>query len=359
VLLLGPRRTGKSTFLREALPDAKFIDLLHSDVYFDYNRRPSLLRERFADRAQTIVIDEVQRIPELVHEVHSLIEQSRCRFVLCGSSARKLRQQGVTNLAGRLSTWRMFPLSWVELETFPLAERLQNGCLPPIVFGDDPAHGLRDYCGEYLREEIQAEGAVRSIPSFTRFLEQAALSNGELVAYATIARDCGVSAKTVQSYFQILDDTLLGFFLQPWTRTAKRRAILTPKFYFFDCGIPNTLLRRSLSPGTPEFGKAFEQLMVLETYAAMHWARAIDDMRFWRSASGFEVDLLLNENTAIEFKSGRVHPQDANGLRALAEDMRVKRRWLVCTEAEPRRLDDGTEVLPWQSYLERVWAWTD
>jgi predicted AAA+ superfamily ATPase len=358
-LLLGPRRTGKSTFLHKTFPDAMFIDLLKSDVFFDYHAAPSLLRERFAEGTGVVVLDEVQRVPELVHEVHWLIEHGRQRFILCGSSARKLRRHGVTNLAGRLASARLFPLSWVELPEFDLPARIQHGCLPPIVFSDDPAADLRDYCGEYLREEIQAEGLVRNLPAFSRFLEQAALSNGGLVAYATIARECGVSAKTVQAYFQILEDTLLGVFVPPWTRSKKRRAILTPKFYFFDCGIPNTLLRRRLSAGTPEYGVAFEQLLVLETLAAAHYDRRIEDVRFWRAASGYEVDLLLNEDTAVEFKSGRVHPADAKGLRALREEMRLKRSWLVCTESAPRRLGEGIEALPWQVYLERVWAWRD
>jgi predicted AAA+ superfamily ATPase len=358
-LLLGPRRVGKTTFLHRAYPDATFIDLLKSDVFFEYHANPSLLRERFGTGAGTVVLDEVQRVPELVHEVHWLIENARRRFVLCGSSARKLRRQGITNLAGRLTSARMFPLSWIELPHFDLQRRLQYGCLPPVVFSEDPAQDLRDYCGEYLREEIQAEGIVRNLPAFSRFLEQAALSNGELLAYATIARECGVSAKTVQEYFQILDDTLLGIRLQSWTRSVRRRAILTPKFYFFDCGIPNTLLRRQLSPRTPEFGKAFEQFLVLETLAAMHYDHRIEDVRFWRSASGYEVDLLLNEHTAVEFKSGRVHAADGRGVRALREELRLKHMWVVSTESTPRRLESGIEVLPWQIYLKRVWHWRE
>lgn len=356
-LLLGPRRVGKTTFLHMAYPEATFIDLLKSDVFFDYHTQPSLLRERFGTGTGTVVLDEVQRVPELLHEVHWLLENGRRRFVVCGSSARKLRRHGVTNLAGRLSTARMFPLSWVEMPDFDLPARLQFGCLPPVVFSDDPATDLRDYCGEYLREEIQAEGIVRNLPAFSRFLEQAALTNGELVSYATVGRECGVSAKTVQEYFQILDDTLLGVRLQPWTRTTRRRAILSPKFYFFDCGIPNTLLRRRLSTRTPELGKSFEQFLVLETLAAMHYDRGIGDVRFWRSASGYEVDLLLDEHTAVEIKSGRVHAADAKALRALREDMRLDRLWMVSTESQPRMLEDGIEVLPWQTYLERVWAW--
>jgi predicted AAA+ superfamily ATPase len=353
-LLLGPRRTGKSTFLRQSLPDAEYIDLLKSDVYFEYRMRPSLLRERYGRANGTIIIDEVQRIPELLNEVHWLLENSRARFVLCGSSARKLRRQGVTNLAGRLKSARMVPLTIAEMPDFDLGKQLQHGCLPPIVLSDTPDDDLRDYCGEYLREEVQSEGLIRSIPSFSRFLEAAALSNAELVSYAPIARDCGVSPKTVAAYFQILEDTLLGFFLMPFTRTRKRRAILSPKFYFFDCGLPNSLLGRRLSPRTPEFGKSFEQFLVLETIAAMFYDRTINGVTYWRSASGFEVDLLIDTHTAVEFKSGNVHEQDCAGLLALGEELKLKNRWIVSTEPRARMLANGIEVLPWKMYVARL-----
>ncbi len=358
VLLLGPRRVGKTTYLRDQLEGVDvWIDLLKTDEYLAYATRPALLRERYAAGRGLLVIDEVQRLPDLLFEVHWLIENSKRRFLLSGSSARALRRRGVTNLAGRLRTVRLFPLTWHELGgSYDLLQRLQHGCLPPVVFADDPADELRAYCGEYLREEIQAEGLVRSLATFTRFLEAAALANAQLVSYAPIASDCGVSAKTVQDYFQILEDTLLGFRLEPWTRTKKRRAILSPKFYFFDCGVPNVLLGRTLSRKTPEFGHAFEHAMVLETVAAAHYDRRFEKVRFWRSASGFEVDLLLDDHTAVEFKSGNVHDSDTVGLRALGEEMRLKRKWVVCTEPVARRLANGIEVLPWQEYLTRLRA---
>ena len=347
---------GKSTFLRRAFPSAEYIDLLKSDVYFDYRTRPALLRERYARSTGTIVIDEVHRIPDLLNEVHWLLENTRARFVLCGSSARKLRRQGVTNLAGRLKSARMLPLTVAELPGFDLAARLQYGCLPPIVQSNTPGDDLRDYCGEYLGEEVQSEGLVRSIPSFSKFLEFAALSNAELVSYAPIARDCGVSPKTVAGYFQILEDTLLGFFLMPFTRTRKRRSILSPKFYFFDCGLPNSLLGRRVSPRTPEFGKSFEQFLVLETIAAMYYERRINGLSYWRSASGYEVDLLIDTHTALEFKSGNVHEQDCAGLLALSEEMRLKNKWIVSTESQVRTLANGIEVVPWKTYVERLSA---
>ena len=354
-LLLGPRRVGKSTFLKNELKPDVLIDLLMSDVYFDYRNRPSLIRERFSDISGTIVVDEVQRIPELVSEVHWMLENTNARFVLSGSSARRLRREGVTNLAGRLRTQRMAPLTWRECrDQFVLEERLQYGMLPPIVFSDDPVVDLKDYCGEYLREEVQAEGLVRNLPSFAKFLEMAAFNNAEMLNYTTVARDCGVSAKTVAEYYQILEDTLLGFHLEPFTRTSKRRAIQTRKFYYFDCGVSNALLGRKLAAKTPEFGKVFEQFLVLETIYASFYDRAVERVQFWRSSSGLEVDLLINEDTAVEFKSGRVHESDGRGIQALGEEVPLKNKWIVSREEFPRKLPGGIEVLPWQVYLDRL-----
>jgi len=353
-LLLGPRRVGKSTLLRVRFPDAEWIDLLKSDVYFEYRTRPALLRERFAEGTGTIVIDEVQLIPELMREVHWLIENSKQRFVLSGSSARKLRRGGMTNLAGRLSTVRLHPLTAAEVPGLQLSARLQHGCLPPIVLSDEPERDLRDYCGEYLKEEIQAEGLVRNLPAFTRFLEAAALSNGELLSYSTAARDCGVALKTVREYFQILVDTLLGHFLEPWTRTRKRRSILTPKFYFFDCGIPNTLLGRRLSPKTPEYGKAFEQFLILEAIAARDYDGKYERLSYWRSASGHEVDLFIDDHTACEFKTGTISSRDAAGILAFSEERRLRNRWIVGLEERTRKLEDGVLVLPWREFLDRI-----
>jgi len=354
-LLLGPRRVGKSTFLKTELRPEVLIDLLMSDVYFEYRSRPALIRERYSDLSGTVVIDEVQRIPELVSEVHWMLENTNVRFVLSGSSARRLRREGVTNLAGRLRTQRMAPLTWQECrDRFVLAERLQHGMLPPMLFSDDPAQDLKDYCGEYLREEVQSEGLVRNLPSFTRFLELAAFNNAELLNYSTVARDCGVSAKTVAEYYQILEDTLLGFHLEPFTATAKRRATQTRKFYYFDCGVANTLLGREVSPKTPEFGKIFEQFLVLESIYARFYEKSIDRLRFWRSSSGLEVDLLIDDHTAVEFKSGRVHDTDGRGILALSEEITLKNKWIVSTEDVPRKLSNGIEILPWQDYLMRL-----
>ena len=231
---------------------------------------------------------------------------------------------------------------------------LQYGMLPSLFYSEDPWLDLKDYCGEYLKEEIQAEGLVRNIPAFVSFLELAALSNAEQISYSTIARDCGVTYKTVAEYYQILEDTLLGYFLEPWKKSKKRQSIQTRKFYFFDCGIPHILLGRRLSEKTHDFGKSFEHFLILETIAAMFYEKKIEKIHYWRSTSGYEVDLIINEEIGVEFKSGRIHPSDAKGLLALEEDLPLKKKWIVGQEVLPRIFENGIEVLPWQLYLERI-----
>jgi len=353
-LLLGPRRVGKTTYLRTHFADCETIDLLKRDVFFEYRTSPHLLRERYADGEGTIVIDEIQLIPDLLYEIHWMIENTNRTFVLSGSSARKLRRTGVTNLAGRLASVHMVPLTHAEIPDFDLHRQLQFGSLPPILFSDNPTDDLKNYCGEYLKEEIQSEGIVRNLPSFTRFLESAALANTEMISYTSQARDCGVAAKTIKAYYQIIIDTLLGYMLEAFTKTQKRRAITAPKFYFFDCALPNTILERTLSPKTPEFGKAFEHFLILETIAAMHYGSRISKLHYWRSASGFEVDLIINEHTAVEFKTGSIHIQDTRPLMTLNEEIPLKNKWIVGLESKTRSLENGVLVLPWQEFLSRL-----
>lgn len=355
-LLLGPRRVGKSTYLKHSFKDAEceWVDLLKSDLYFEYRAHSALLRERFQQSKKLIVIDEIQFIPDLMREVHWLIENSSCRFVLSGSSARQLRKQGVTNLAGRLRTVHLYPLTCAEIPNFRLDERLQYGCLPPLISSDEPELDLKDYCGEYLKEEVQAEGLVRNLPSFAKFLELSALSNAELLAYSSIARDCGVAQKTIREYFQILEDTLLAYQLEAFTQTKKRRSILAPKFYYFDCGIPNSLLGRKISPKTPEYGKSFEQFLILEVIAARSYFRAFEKIWFWRSASGYEVDLIIDGHTACEFKSGIVHSRDVHGLMAIREEISLKNTWVVSRDTHLRKLENGIVVVPWREFLKKI-----
>ena len=260
--LWGPRKTGKSFWLRTALTQPhQVIDLLLSDVYAEYASRPALLRERHADTHGLIVIDEVQMVPELLNEVHWLIENRGASFLLTGSSARKLRRRHANMLGGRAWRYSMHPLVFLETVGFDLESVMVSGLLPPHFLSPDPVQDLRAYVGDYLREEIAAEAAVQNMPAFAEFLRVAALTSGELLNYANVARDAGVSTKVVRGYVQILEDTLLGFRLAPWRKAINRRLIETEKFYLFDVGVTNFLARRAPRLGTPEFGKAFEQYL--------------------------------------------------------------------------------------------------
>lgn len=356
--LWGPRKVGKSFWIRQHFQDAILIDLLKTDVLADYLFQPSLLRERYSETTQRIVIDEVQMVPELLNEVHWLIENRGVSFLLTGSSARKLRQKHANLLGGRAWRYTMTPLCYPEIQAIDLEAIMISGLLPPHLLSSDPLQDLRAYVGDYLKEEILNEASVQNIPAFSEFLRIAAITSGELVNYANIARESGVRAKAVRQYFQILEDTLLGFRLSPWRKTQDRRLIETEKFYLFDIGLTNYLARRRPSLGTPEFGKAFEHYILLELMAYKAYKNPELPVSFWRTATGLEVDFILGAmEVAIEIKSSkRVHETDAKALNILVEEYKVRRALLVSFESEPKRLQAGVECLPWQLFLEQLWA---
>jgi predicted AAA+ superfamily ATPase len=355
--LWGPRRVGKTYWLREHYPaeTAWTIDLLRTDVFADYAARPALLRERWPGRLT--IVDEVQKVPALLDEVHWLIENRGASFILTGSSARKLRRGHANLLAGRAWRFELGPLSSLEVRGFDLERALQFGMLPPHFLSRHPQQDLRAYVADYLKEEVAAEAAVRNLPAFAEFLRVAALTNAELLSYTNVAREAGTSAKVARGYFEILEDTLLGFRLPPWARVRSRRLIRTDKFYLFDVGIANYLARRRPVAGSPDFGKSFEHFLLLEIMGYRRYRAPDLDVCYWRTASGLEVDLVLGGmDVAIEVKaSARVHEGDLRGLRALADEHRVRHRIMASLEPEPR-LVGGIEVLPWRMLLERLYA---
>jgi len=356
--LWGPRRVGKSYWIRQQLPTAPLVDLLQSDVYGEYAARPSLLRERYATAGRPIIIiDEVQKVPALLDEVHWLIENRSQGFLLTGSSARKLRRGHANLLAGRAWRRQLMPLTSAEVDRIDLERVMVSGMLPPHFLSTDPLEDLRAYVGDYLKEEIAAEALTANIPAFAEFLRVAAITSSELLNYTNIARETGVSAKVVRSYLEILEDTYLGYRIAPWTKARTRRLILTEKFYLFDVGIANYLARRQPRLGSAEFGKAFEHFVLMELKAYQAYRRPEMDIRFWRTASGFEVDFVLGElDVAIEVKAGtRVHDGDLGGLRALAQEHRVRRAIMVSLERQPRTAPPGIEVLPWKTFLAQLW----
>ena len=356
--LWGPRKTGKTYWLRQTFSDNLIIDLLKSDVFAEYASRPALLRERYADYKKIILIDEIQMVPGLLNEVHWLIEHKRLSFLMTSSSARKLRRKHANLLGGRAWSYTMCPLIFLETEGFDLERIMVSGLIPPHFLADEPIQDLRAYIGDYLKEEIASEALIQNIPAFAEFLRVAALTSGELLNYTNVARETGVSAKVVRGYFQILEDTLLGFRLAPWRKTRTRRLIETEKFYLFDIGVVNYLARRHPSVNTPEFGKSFEQYLLHEIRAYKSYRNPELEIHYWRTSTGLEVDFLLGDlNVAIEVKGAqRVHEGDMRGLIALMDEHKVRRSLIVSLEKEPRKIHPSIMILPWQVFLEQLWS---
>lgn len=356
--LWGPRKTGKTFWVNKHLPDSPLIDLLKTDVFADYASRPALLRERYLDHHGLVVIDEIQMVPDLLNEIHWMIENTDVSFLMTGSSARKLRRGHANLLAGRAWRYAMAPISYMETEGFELEDVFISGLLPPHFVSADPIQDLRAYVADYLKEEIAAEAVTQNIPAFAEFLRVAALTSGELLNYTNIGRESGVSARVVRNYFQILEDTLLGFRVRPWRKAKKRRLIETEKFYLFDVGLTNYLARRAPKSGTPEFGHSFENYILMELSAYKAYRNPELDIRYWRTSTGFEVDFILGEmDVALEIKASRnIHSAHTRSIRALREEHRVARAIIISLEKEPRRLEPGLQVLPWQDFLKRLWA---
>ncbi|MBW2606025.1 MAG: ATP-binding protein [Deltaproteobacteria bacterium] len=356
--LWGPRKTGKTYWINRYFSDSVVIDLLKTDVFADYASRPSLLRERYQEYRRLVVIDEIQMVPDLLNEIHWLIENTSVSFLMTGSSARKLRRRHANLLGGRAWRYSMTPLTYEETEGFDLEQIMVSGLLPPHFLSPDPMQDLRSYVADYLKEEIAAEAVIRNIPAFAEFLRVAALTSGELLNYTNVARETGVSAKVVRNYFQILEDTLLGFRIQPWRKVRNRRLIETEKFYLFDVGVTNYLARRTPRIGTPEFGHSFENYILMELKAYQAYRNPELDIRYWRTSTGFEVDFILDDmKVAIEIKgSHRIHSLHTKGIRALMEEHMVKRSVIVSLEKQQRKLDSSIEVLPWQVFLEELWS---
>ena len=358
--LWGPRQTGKTTLLRRAYPDAIWVDLLKADEYRRYLERPELLREELQSRPQSgqVVIDEVQKVPVLLDEVHWMHEHLAIRFALCGSSARKVRRGAANLLGGRAIRYELHGLTANEIgPDFDLVRLLNHGYLPSLYESDRPAQRLAAYVGDYLKEEVAAEGLVRNLPVFSAFLGTAALSDGDLVNFANIARDCGVSGPTVKGHFGILEDTLLGRWLPAFTKRPKRRVVAAPKFYFSDVGVVNHLARRgTLQPGGELFGKAFENWVFHELVAGNAYREAGAELHYWRLASGIEVDFIIgNMAVAIEAKaSSKITSDHLKGLRHLHEDHPRARRIVVCLEPKRRLTDDGIEVLPVSAFIKEL-----
>jgi predicted AAA+ superfamily ATPase len=306
------------------------------------------------------VIDEIQKVPDLLDAVHWIIENVGCHFALCGSSARKVRQGKANLLGGRGVSFHLYGFSAIELgKKFDLLQMLNHGYIPNIYLSKNPIRLLNNYVAQYLKDEIAAEGIVRRLPSFSEFLNMASLSDTEVVNYTKIARDTGVSSQTIKSYFDILDDTLVGRFLQAYRRKPKRRVSVSPKFYFSDVGIVNYLAnRKGILPKSELFGKAFENWIFHELSCYNAYKECYADFYYWRLTSGVEVDFIVNHiDCAIEAKATySVNKQHLKGLRHFMTDHpETKKRIIVSLDEKDRMTDDGIEILHYQTFLSQLW----
>lgn len=368
--LWGARKTGKSTLLRTAFPQSLTYDFLKTDLALSFGARPALLREQLlarsaADLNRPIILDEVQKVPGVLDEVHWLIEHRGLRFILCGSSARKLKRGRANLLGGRAWRLEMFPLVTAEFPAadgphgrFDLLRALNHGLLPSHYLSSHPRRSLEAYVRDYLKEEVFDEGLTRNVPAFSRFFEAVGYSHGELVNYANIARDCGVDAKTVKEYFQILCDTLLGRLVPPYKKRQERQVISkAPKFYLFDVGVAGALVKRHLAePRGEQFGRALEHLVFMELAAHASYRELGYDINFWRTKAGAEVDFVLGRGeVAIEVKgTSRVDDRELRSLALFRETHRPRLSVVVCNEPE-ERLVGGIRILPWRLFFEELW----
>ena len=294
--LLGPRQTGKTFLIRHTLENARVYDLLDAEIYLALSHNPGLISEELQPQDRVVVIDEIQRLPELLNEVHRLIETFGIRFLMTGSSARKLRRGGINLLGGRARTKYLHPLTYQELhQYFDLSTAMGRGLIPSIYFSDDPNADLQAYAGSYLQQEILAEGATRNIPAFSRFLRVAALCNASIVNFTNVANDAQVARTTVYEYFEILKDTLLLYELPAWRKSKKRKPIASSKYYFFDIGVVSVLQEREFRVGTPEFGQAFETYLMHELRCFIDYISG-GRLSYWRSTSGFEVHFIIDDH---------------------------------------------------------------
>lgn len=358
--LFGPRASGKTYLIRQQLKEkAVVLDLLKTELFLRLSANPTELEailEAQGDPKKPIVIDEVQKIPALLDEVHRLIEEKHYRFLLTGSSARKLKRGEANLLAGR--AWRalLFPLCWKEIPNFRLDHFLRYGGLPQVYPSPLPQEELDAYAQTYLKEEILAEGLIRKMPPFSRFLKAAALSCGTQLNFSQIGNDCQIPPSTVREYYSILEDTLIGFLLESWTHSKKRKAVQTAKFYFFDTGVTHTLAgTQTLDRNSNLYGVSFEQFIGMELRAYLSYRRLKESLYFWRSVQGFEVDFLIGDHTAIEVKvTPKASQKDFKGLKALKEEGGFKNFYLVTQDRIPSKKEEITQIY-WETFLERLW----
>ena len=359
MFLFGARQVGKSTLLKERFPNAIKYDLLKSDLRRRLSRNPESFREALSSKPEgtLIIVDEIQKVPDLLDEVHWLMVEKKLRFILSGSSARKLKRSGANTLGGRAQPRTLYPLVWPEVTDFEIDKAVQNGMIPRHYMASNATDRLEGYVNIYLKEEIQEEALVQDIEVFERFMEVAAISDGEMINYENIASDCGIAAKTAKAYFQILKDTLVGFEIPAYRKVIKRKLVQAPRFYYFDVGLTNYLLgRNSLKRGTVEYGHAFEHLVMQEIIAYHGYTRSREAISYWHTYTGIEVDAVIGDaKVAIEIKSSEeIKTKHKAGLKAFKEEHPDAR--LILVSLDPiTRISDDKELIFVIDFFRMLW----
>ncbi len=364
--LWGARKTGKSTYLKTNFPNAIYYDLLKTDLYLRLIQSPNILREELLAREDDnslVIVDEVQKVPQLMDEIQWLIDNTNFKFILCGSSARKLKRQAANMLGGRAWRYNFFPLVFPEIPNFDLLKIFNNGTLPSHYSISNAKKSLHAYLVDYISLEIQSEGLVRNLPAFTRFLDALRFSHGELINYSNIARQASIDAKTVKEYFHILEDTLLGYFLLPYRKKVSRQIISeTPKFYLFDVGVANSLMKKQINELSGiDAGKSLEQYIFLELTAYKSLTELDKEITYWRTKDGLEVDFIIGDaDMALEVKiSSNLSNSELKGMKAFIDEHKPKKAIVVTLEKIKRAIpykDSKIILMPIQEFLEKLWA---
>lgn len=361
IFLFGPRATGKTTLIKKQLgKKILIINLLDSDLFMLLMKSPWELENiiNSEKNVEYVVIDEVQKVPMLLNEVHRLIEERNIRFLLTGSSSRKLkRQENVNLLAGRAWEARLNPLTMHEIPNFSLDRYLQYGGIPSIYLSDYPHEEIKAYVNTYLKDEIQTEAVVRKIQAFTKFINFAALTSGRFLNFSAIASDAGVSASTIREYYQILEDTLMGTMVPAWQKTVKRKAVSSAKFYFFDVGVMHYIAGiKHLERHSDIYGFAFEHFIAMELKSYIDYTRLDITLSYWCSKHGSEVDFILGDEVAIEVKTCQsVSNKHLKGLRMLQQEGICKKYILVSFDRIVR-VNDQIELYDWRTFLDKLWG---
>lgn len=359
MFLFGARQVGKSTLLQERFEDAVYYDLLLPNIRKSFKRNPELFKEALSSKpaGTLVIVDEIQKVPELLDLVHWLMVNKGLRFILSGSSARKLKKSGANTLGGRAQPRTLFPLVWPEVSDFQIDKAVQNGMIPRHYLADDATDRLEAYVDVYIKEEILDEASVQDIDAFERFMEVAAISDGEMLNYSNIATDCGVSAKTVKSYYQILYDTMLGYEIPAYRKVIKRQIVQAPKFYYFDVGLSNYLMgRHNLKRGSDDYGHAFEHFVMQEIIAYKGYCRRKNELSYWHTYNGKEVDAVIGDaEVAIEIKScEQVKTKHKAGLKAFKEEHPECR--LILVSLDPiTRVSGDKELIYVTDFLRMLW----